>query len=202
MPTQRARTKREVVTEFRETEIIDAARRVIARRGPRNASMEKIAEEANISKGTLYLYFDSKTALVREATERGHAQMAAYVDPVVRQAASPIEAIDAYVRATLQFCHEHEMLFRAMNTYPDSDGDPGGKAVARHIDGYVDMLEGFVERGIQDGALRPVHARRFARLLVEAVRGIVIERLREKTPATVAEDADTIVAILLDGVRA
>ena len=199
--SQPARTKQDVVAEFRQAEIIDAARRVIARDGPRKASMERIAEEANISKGTLYLYFDSKDALVQEATERGHAEMAAHVDAAMRDAQSPVAAIEAYVRSTLQFCDEHEMLFRAMNTYPDSEGAAASRVVARHVDGYVDRLESVVAKGTEEGALRPVHARRFARLLVEALRGIVIERLREKMPPSVDEDADAIVSILLDGVR-
>lgn len=199
--TQPARTKQDVVAEFRQSEIIDAARRVIARDGPQKASMERIAEEANISKGTLYLYFDSKGALVREATERGHAEMAAFVDAAMRGAVTAVDAVDAYVRSTLQFCDEHEMLFRAMNIYPDGDGDATSKAVARHVDGYVGRLQQVVEQGVAAGTLRPIDARRFARLLVEAVRGIVIERLREKAPAPIDEDAATIVGILLDGVR-
>ncbi len=200
--TQPARTKQDVVAEFRQSEIIDAARRVIARDGPQKASMERIAEEANISKGTLYLYFDSKGALVREATERGHAEMAAYVNAAMSDAGSAIGTINAYVRSTLAFCDEHEMLFRAMNTYPDSDGDVTSNAVARYVDGYIERLQQVVQQGVDAGDLRPVNARRFARLLVEAVRGIVIERLREKAPLPVNEDAEAIVAILLDGVRA
>ena len=200
--TQPARTKQDVVAEFRQSEIIDAARRVVARDGPRGASMEKIAEAANISKGTLYLYFDSKDALVREATERGHAEMAAYVDRIVQEAAGPVEAIKAYVRAVLQFCDENETLFRAMNTYPDSGGDPTAKSVAKRVGGYVDLLEAYIEQGISDGVLRPVAARRLARLLVEGARGIVIERLRDTGSAvSVADDADSLIGIVLDGVR-
>ena len=200
--SQPARTKQDVVAEFRQAEIIDAARRVIARDGPRKASMERIAEEANISKGTLYLYFDSKDALVQEATERGHAEMAAFVDAALRDAHSPVAAIEAYVRSTLQFCDEHEMLFRAMNTYPDSEGDPAARAVAKRVGDYVALLEDYIEQGIASGALRPVDARRMARVLVEAVRGIVIERLREKATVSVADDADMLIGIVLDGARA
>jgi TetR/AcrR family fatty acid metabolism transcriptional regulator len=200
--SQPARTKQDVVAEFRQAEIIDAARRVIARDGPGKASMERIAEEARISKGTLYLYFDSKDALVQEATERGHAEMAAYVDAALREARSPVGAIEAYIRSTLQFCDEHEMLFRAMNTYPDSEGGAASRVVARHVDGYVDRLEEYIRQGIASGALRPVNARRMARVLVEAVRGIVIERLREQAAVSVADDADMLIGIVLDGVRA
>jgi TetR/AcrR family transcriptional regulator len=201
--SQPSRTKRDVVTEFREAEIIDAARRVIAEHGLRKASMEKIADAANISKGTLYLYFDNKEGLVGEATERGHAEMAAYVEQAMAAAGSPVEAIRAYVRAALQFCDDNDVLFRAMNTYPESSNDRAGRAVAQRIGDYIDILESHISAGIRDKSLRPVPARRIARLLVEAVRTLVIERLRDPGQATsVQDDAQMLLDLVLDGIRA
>ncbi|MEM9685230.1 MAG: TetR/AcrR family transcriptional regulator [Pseudomonadota bacterium] len=196
-----ARTKKDVVTEFRETEIIDAARRVIVRDGPRNASMEKIADEANISKGTLYLYFDNKEALVREAAERGHAEMARAVIKVTRGATEPLAAVEAYVHAVLQFCDENEILFRAMDAHPDSAGDPAAKAVDRRINEYVGMLEQIIKNGIKAGVFQKIDARRAARILVEAVRGVVIERLRDRKRPTVEDDTATLMAILTSGIK-
>lgn len=196
-----SRTKKEVVTEFREAEIIDAARRVIVRDGPRDASMEKIADEANISKGTLYLYFDSKEALVREATERGHAEMAKAVITMTKKATEPSAAIEAYVHAVLQFCDENEILFRAMDAHPDSAGDPSAKAVDRRINEYVSMLEQIIKKGIASGVFRKIDARRAARIVVEAARGIVIERLRERDRPTVDEDTAALVSIITSGVK-
>ncbi|MFN2240363.1 MAG: TetR/AcrR family transcriptional regulator, partial [Thermoanaerobaculia bacterium] len=51
--------KEKIVEEFRSESIQDAAIRVIARKGIAGASMNEIAEEAGISKGTIYLYFDN-----------------------------------------------------------------------------------------------------------------------------------------------
>jgi AcrR family transcriptional regulator len=47
----------------RPAEIIDAALTVFSARGFEAATLDEVAREAGISKGTLYLYFDSKTAL-------------------------------------------------------------------------------------------------------------------------------------------
>src|SRR5436190_14570990 len=65
-------TKKTIVTEFRRSEILQAARKVFARRGYRATTVDDIAAEAKIAKGTLYLYFKSKeaiylTALVHDA---------------------------------------------------------------------------------------------------------------------------------------
>ena len=65
------KTKRDIVTEFRHGEILEAARRVFARRGFTEASVEAIAQEAGLAKGTVYLYYPSKRALYWAALRDG-----------------------------------------------------------------------------------------------------------------------------------
>jgi len=45
-------------------DIMDAATRIFAQKGYSNATLEEIAQEAEFSKGTLYLYFSSKEDLL------------------------------------------------------------------------------------------------------------------------------------------
>lgn len=200
----RARTKSDVVAEFREAEIIDAVRRVIVRNGFRKTSMEKVAEEANISKGTLYLYFKNKEDLVRKATERGHAEMARAIEKLTQDTITPDDAIATYVRAMLEFCDQNEILFRAMDARPDSDGEKSATSVNRRIDHYVSILERIIDDRIQVGTYRKVHSRRVARMIVEAVRGVVIERLREpgSRRGNVEDDVEMIVSVFNRGMLA
>ena len=52
--------------ESRPDEILDAARRVFGDCGFARTKLEDVARLAGVSKGTLYLYFDSKETLFRE----------------------------------------------------------------------------------------------------------------------------------------
>jgi AcrR family transcriptional regulator len=56
--------------EERPSQILDAALEVFESRGLAGARLEEIAEEAGISKGTIYLYFESKEALFRALVQR------------------------------------------------------------------------------------------------------------------------------------
>ena len=56
--------------EERPSQILDAALEVFESRGLAGARLEEIAEAAGISKGTIYLYFESKEALFRGVVER------------------------------------------------------------------------------------------------------------------------------------
>lgn len=57
--------------ERRRNQIIDAAEQIIFSKGLEQATMDEIAEEAELSKGTLYLYFKNKTELYIAITQRG-----------------------------------------------------------------------------------------------------------------------------------
>ena len=59
------KTKQQVVSEFRRTEILNAARSVFARKGFVRGIMDAIAKEAGLAKGTVYLYFRSKEEIYR-----------------------------------------------------------------------------------------------------------------------------------------
>ena len=52
------------VKEERTQEIVEAAMKVFAREGFHHATMDHIAEETGVSKGTLYLYFPSKDEII------------------------------------------------------------------------------------------------------------------------------------------
>ena len=66
MNTPRQRRK-----DARPAELIDAALDVFVERGFTATRLEEIAERAGVSKGTLYLYFDSKEALFKAVVEGG-----------------------------------------------------------------------------------------------------------------------------------
>jgi len=64
--TQSAARKRERSKSERRSAIIEAATRVFHQHGLSAATMEQVAREADVSKGALYLYFDSKDELYLE----------------------------------------------------------------------------------------------------------------------------------------
>src|SRR6187397_127630 len=61
--------------EDRRTEILEAARRCVARSGFHQASMQDICAEAGMSPGNLYRYFPSKEAIIAGIAERDRAEI-------------------------------------------------------------------------------------------------------------------------------
>ena len=84
-----AKSKEDVVQEFRVQSIQEAAIRVISRKGMASATMQEIAEEAGVAKGTIYLYFRDREELVEKTFETAMEKLfvqideALYVRPII-----------------------------------------------------------------------------------------------------------------------
>src|SRR2546422_3334111 len=76
------KTKKDVVTEFRTSGILEAARRVFAERGFHEATVDEIAEAAGVAKGTVYLYYHSKKEIYLGGLQHG---VAAFYEELKRQ---------------------------------------------------------------------------------------------------------------------
>lgn len=64
------------VQQARREHILDAAERCFARAGFHRTTIQDICREAAISPGALYVYFDSKEALIAGISERDRAEFA------------------------------------------------------------------------------------------------------------------------------
>lgn len=71
----------EKIREQKRKLILQKALLLFAQKGMQDTSMNEIAERANISKGLIYNYFESKEALIREIVLKGLNTMMQFVDP-------------------------------------------------------------------------------------------------------------------------
>ncbi|MGB8130932.1 MAG: helix-turn-helix domain-containing protein [Candidatus Angelobacter sp.] len=55
-----AKSKKDVVSEFRHSQIVSSARAVFAKKGYQATTMDEIASAAGLAKGTLYLFWKRK----------------------------------------------------------------------------------------------------------------------------------------------
>ena len=98
------RTKQEVVSEFRSGAILEAARKVFARKGYDLATVDDVAEAARVAKGTLYLYFRSKREIYLEALRRDVLALNRETASLVAAAPTVEAKLRAFIRARVRYC--------------------------------------------------------------------------------------------------
>jgi AcrR family transcriptional regulator len=100
-------TKRALVERFRRDSILAAARNVIARQGRSGASMQAIAQEAGVAKGTLYLYFRDRDDLLRHTGDLVFDELLTRLTTVLEEGRPLPESLRALVKTNLDFFDEN-----------------------------------------------------------------------------------------------
>ena len=106
------KSKKEVVTEFRQSEILAAARRVFASRGFHDSTIEDVAEAAGIAKGTIYLYYASKLDLYWAALKAGIVAMVEEAERQMAAVATVREKMQAFIASKINYAEAQKDFFR------------------------------------------------------------------------------------------
>jgi AcrR family transcriptional regulator len=177
------RTRKDVVTEFREAEILAAARRVFARRGFAEASMEEISHAAGLAKGTLYLYYSSKQELYRAALRAGIMELTEALERGLAAAPSLAARIEAYVTTKVAYFEEHRDFFQM---YLAEFGNAACGAFNPDFQDLAQHQKQVLARAIREKArrgVRPIAAEQAAHAIADLTRGVILRRLMGWTDA-------------------
>ncbi len=109
---ERRPTKKDVVSGFRRGEILDAARRVFAGHGFAAATMDDIAREAGIAKGTIYLYYRLKGDVYGAAAEEGLRALHDQILGELRKAPTAHDKVRAFIATKARYFDQHADFFR------------------------------------------------------------------------------------------
>lgn len=104
----------------RDQEVIDVAAKVFYERGFADASVQDVADELGILKGSLYHYIDTKEDLLFRILEELHDDVQEILEEVVAaEGLKPLERLELYVRKQVLFNLEN--LPRIAVYYNDYD---------------------------------------------------------------------------------
>ena len=180
-------TKEEVVEQFRCQAIQDAAMRVVSRKGYDHVTVQDIADEAGIAKGTVYLYFKSREDILEKTMKFSCEDFHERIRATLGDGGSFREILERVIRTQLEYFEERQEFFRLYLAMAEPLGDRRLKkhAVYRtHIAQLAEMIEAAVKRG----EVRDEPAERMAIAVNSTIRDIALQRLAEKTPRPLADD--------------
>jgi TetR/AcrR family transcriptional regulator len=194
-------SKRALVERFRRDTILAAARHVIARQGRSGASMQAIADEAGIAKGTLYLYFRDRDELLQHTGDRVFEDLLARLTAVLDEPRPLPDSLRSLVRTKLEFFDENQEFLRvymALRYSGDAAASRRHRRQARPYTRYLESLTVFLGEAAARGEMKPFDPERVALFFVEGVAAILLHRL-EGSARPRAEEVDWNVDLLLNG---
>ncbi|WP_428408072.1 TetR family transcriptional regulator [Hyphococcus sp.] len=194
--------------ESRPEEILDAALEVFERDGFDAARVEDVAKTAQLSKAGVYLYFETKDAILRGLIEREVAPVArnlrAVADAGVEDPAASLRMMAA---ALTQLASDKKkfavprIVLSVAGRYPDLAAFYRENVVEQGLGAVKTLLEAGMGRGL----FRPCDANIAARMLLGPIfiHGFYTHFLHgDPGPLNPAERVEAHMDILLNGLRA
>lgn len=174
------KARREREKEERRQSILQAAREVFFENGFHQATVEAVAERAEVSKGTVYLYFESKETILAHLLLEGLRKLVdeleeayATMDPLPAD-----ERLRRLGRAYFRFFQREPRYFHFLTAM-----DRGRfrevvapvvyqKALETSMEG-LDWVVRAVEQGIEEGTFRECDVRQAAATLWATLNGVL-----------------------------
>ena len=196
-------TKADVVTDFRRSQILDAARQSFVRSGVEGTTVDDIARTAGVAKGTVYLYYRSKDDILRQLLTEDLAALFDQTMPGL-SAADPVDAkLRGFLRAMIAFFDQKRDF---IDQCQFEMGAEARRKVVQKLEtvfrAQIDAWRAALDAAAAAGDLGPVDTHAAAFAIVGLAQGLAKQRLRgwNDEPLDAAVESGT--ALLWKGLAA
>jgi AcrR family transcriptional regulator len=195
--------------EARPQELLEAALDVFAEKGFNAARVEDIAERAGVSKGTVYLYFETKEEIFRTLVrENLRARITPLRDSVVHFEGPSSELIALVLSTIANVIVNSKLAVLPKIIIAESGNFPQLAEFYRRevIDVGLGIMTSIIERGISREEFRNVDPDHVARLCIAPMLLAMVWKVSfaqfDETPFDVEAFAKTHLDVLLNGLLA
>jgi AcrR family transcriptional regulator len=195
--------------EARPQELLEAALDVFAEKGFNAARVEDIAERAGVSKGTVYLYFDTKEEIFRSLVrENLRTRITPLRDSLAHHEGPSGELIALMLQTVAGVIVSSKLAVLPKIIIAESGNFPQLAEFYRRevIDIGLGIMRDIIERGIARGEFRKIDSDHVARLCMAPMLLALVWKVSfaqfDETPFDIEAFAKTHLDVLLKGIAA
>lgn len=152
-------TRREKEKLERRRSILMAARDLFYEKGYQTTTVEEIAKAADVSKGTVYLYFASKDELYVSVVLEGFQIVDDIMTEIMDSELSIVEKGKSIFLAFVEYCMKNREYFRITQYFVSENARKNlsntlVESVSAHAAKLLDHVAGLVEEGKRTGLIK------------------------------------------------
>jgi AcrR family transcriptional regulator len=198
------RDARKLRSERRPQEVLDAARRIFSRLGYAAASVEEIAKEAGMAKGTINVHFKSKEEVFATVLVADLDYLTNQMIEGMSAATTFEERLTVFLNQRLPDPQRNKDFVRicfAEFEGPGSHSTINSQCIDKLFFRGVDFMRQCLEQAIAKGELREAPLVPAALTIFVLARGLFERHLRGWAHLTLEEDVAFTRSLIMDGLR-
>lgn len=186
--------------QFMKEAILEGVVNVLIKDGSEGLTMQRVAEEAGVAKGTLYTYFDNKSTLLKAVLRSSIEPLIQEVDKILGSDFDPAEKLQQIIERTLSYFDENRDMFRVLMHERHKVLGRQPRQKSSHYQHLVAGIASVISQGIESGQFRNRDPQKIATMLVGAIFFMVHNRLFSDNPGDLRGDWELIQEILFQGI--
>jgi TetR/AcrR family fatty acid metabolism transcriptional regulator len=159
--------------ENKKAEIREAATRVISRKGYSQTRPKDVAEEAGVSVGTIYNYFESKQEILVDIFDEEFSDRKEFYQELSDRDLPLIEQIKKILERHFSRLSNHKELMKVVIQERFKPGSKLGRKLNRSYSEMVYYIEQLVEEALEKEQIRPCNPKIIAAALFGSVESTI-----------------------------
>ena len=147
--------RKEREKENRRETILNAAESVMLANGLHGLNIDLIAQETELAKGTIYLYFKSKEEILSTLSIKARRLLLKEFKKIEQKGISPIEQIKELVRTNYEFYKTNPLYYDLVSLYEVNNTLTETEEMHESGQDISNLIVNIVNKAKEDGSLNP-----------------------------------------------
>jgi len=147
--------RKNIEKENRRQVILDAAVTVMQSYGLHGLSIDLIAQETNLAKGTIYLYFKSKEEILSILTIRARTLLIKDFQKIEKNKESNIEKLKSILKSNYLFYKKNPLYYDLVSLYEVNNRMTETEEMQQSGEKIMKIVVGIAGRAREEGTLNP-----------------------------------------------
>ena len=185
---------------MKKEEIIKSAKKLFSTYGYKKVSMNEIAQDANVTKKTIYSYFKDKEDLFNEILRQEISKMKIIIEENEKKDLPYFDRIHLTIYELLKFKNESQFIYR---TLKDSEiiNNIQAKEVIKKFDRHIiEYIKQKLSKAIEQNYIKDCNVEIAAFVIYKIYIALMYDWSDENKKLNEREVADNITKILKDGI--
>jgi AcrR family transcriptional regulator len=184
---------------FIRNDILESAIAVLMEQGIEKFTMDRVSKNAGIAKGTVYLYYTNKQALLDAVLDYAYLPLQEQLKKIISAKGEPLWKLEQCIHVCLAHTEDNKLLLRQLRTVLFATMDLRISDKTSWYWSIAGLLGKVLEEASASGIIRPVNYVKVSALFIDSINSLMAHRILSEVKETIEQDVDELMDLYLNG---
>jgi len=186
---------------FIRNDILESAIALLMEQGIEKFTMDRVSKSAGIAKGTVYLYYTNKQALLDAVLDYAYLPLQEQLKKIISAKGEPLWKLEQCIHVCLAHTEENKFLLRQLRTVLFATMDLRISDKKSWYWTIAGMLGKVLEEASASGMIRPVNYIKVSALFIDSINSLMAHRILSEVEENIDQDVDELMDLYLNGLK-